>query len=393
MGIRDPAEKRDVGISGVDAPDDGMRAREDGNDSVGSPRADEHGRGSGRARRARAARTPAAARGAATRGRWRQGRLGCARSPPGPAPRALRPAPPGGRRAPRTTTRTPVSPRRRAGRRTPASTRQPNGETGSSTGARRPRRRATARRRPACRLRGHVPRRSRRSSSRGVSARASLRAAARGAAARARERPQREPDERRGRGPAVGRRRRLRGRAPRSRRRPARSPPRRARAGGRTGAGSARSVARRLAVERPAPAARRAPRACRPTCRWPNSVVGEVAEVERPGLGVAELVGEDRVHRPADDRRLDLRARVDPDDRGAVVDRVEVVLPRLARRAGTRRARGQIDDLRRRRSAGRRNPRCGERVRPDEDARVAQRRRGRGPPRPSGGRTAARRAR
>ena len=34
------------------------------------------------------------------------------------------------------------------------------------------------------------------------------------------------------------------------------------------------------------------------------------------------------MHRPPDDRALDLRAGVDPDDRGGVVDRVEVVPPR-----------------------------------------------------------------
>src|SRR5581483_11100140 len=56
----------------------------------------------------------------------------------------------------------------------------------------------------------------------------------------------------------------------------------------------------------------------------------EVVEVQRALLRLAELVREDGVHRPPDDGALDLGARVDPDDGGGVVDRVEVVVPRLA---------------------------------------------------------------
>jgi hypothetical protein len=51
----------------------------------------------------------------------------------------------------------------------------------------------------------------------------------------------------------------------------------------------------------------------------------EVREVERPQLRPAELLGQDRVHGPVDDRGFYLGTRVDPDDRGRVVDRVEVV--------------------------------------------------------------------
>src|SRR5207245_533918 len=58
-------------------------------------------------------------------------------------------------------------------------------------------------------------------------------------------------------------------------------------------------------------------------------VGAEVLEVERTLLSRAKLVGEQRVDGPSDDGALDLRARVDSDDRGRVVDRVEVVLPRL----------------------------------------------------------------
>ncbi len=277
-------------------------------------------------------------------GRWRRG-------PPGVrsiscrarTTRRPRPAPP--RRTPM-----PLVPRsgfrsrapRRAARASPSVARRPSAGTGSSRGARRPRRRATARRRPASRpLAGQVPHRPAKlvePASPGAAASAAgwRRSVAGG------ERREREPDERRERRPAVRRGAggaaelldRVAATAP--------SPGRRARAAARTGAGSARS-ARPVAVAASdcLELRRRARRASAPTWRWPNSLVVEVVEVERPLLRLAELVGEDRVHRPADDRALDLRARVDPDDGGRVVDRVEVVPPRAPSSSGSSPSCGQ----------------------------------------------------
>ena len=68
----------------------------------------------------------------------------------------------------------------------------------------------------------------------------------------------------------------------------------------------------------------------RPTYRCPNSSAFRYWKCIVPCWVSAELLREHGVHRPPDDRALDLRAGVDPDDRGRVVDRVEVVLPRLA---------------------------------------------------------------
>ena len=55
----------------------------------------------------------------------------------------------------------------------------------------------------------------------------------------------------------------------------------------------------------------------------------EMLEVQRPFLLPGELVRQHGVHRPADDARLDQRARVHADDRDAVEHRVEVVGARL----------------------------------------------------------------
>src|SRR5581483_8592841 len=57
--------------------------------------------------------------------------------------------------------------------------------------------------------------------------------------------------------------------------------------------------------------------------------LAQVPEVEDAALGRGELRDRDRVHGLADDPGLDHRARVDPEDDGAVVDRVEVVGPRV----------------------------------------------------------------
>ena len=90
----------------------------------------------------------------------------------------------------------------------------------------------------------------------------------------------------------------------------------------------------------------------------------QVVEVERPLLSLLELVGEDRVHGPADDRALDLRGRVDPDDRVRVVERVEVV---VARRLVVRRLAEPRPDLRALAQVDVRPLRGVQRVRPDEE--------------------------
>src|SRR5581483_3274872 len=56
----------------------------------------------------------------------------------------------------------------------------------------------------------------------------------------------------------------------------------------------------------------------------------QVLEVQRPGLRSGELGVEHREHALPDDARLDQAARVDPDDAGAVRERVEVPGPGLA---------------------------------------------------------------
>ena len=75
----------------------------------------------------------------------------------------------------------------------------------------------------------------------------------------------------------------------------------------------------------------------------PAADLQQVAEVERPLLDALVLGVEHGQHGPADDRRLDHRARVQADHRPAVVDRVEVVGLRLV--VGRRVARpGEHDD-------------------------------------------------
>ena len=104
------------------------------------------------------------------------------------------------------------------------------------------------------------------------------------------------------------------------------------------------------------------------------AVLGQqVVEVNRPFLRAGELLRQHREHRPADDRRLDHRARVDADHRGRVIDRVEevgavlrvdrvVAAPREEHRAGQVRQRIGV-------------PRVAVvRMRPHEDVDVAQRR-------------------
>ena len=60
--------------------------------------------------------------------------------------------------------------------------------------------------------------------------------------------------------------------------------------------------------------------------------------MQRPLLRIPELVGEQRVHRAADDRALDLGAGIDADDGAGVVDRVEVVAAARPRRGAPRRS-------------------------------------------------------
>jgi len=55
----------------------------------------------------------------------------------------------------------------------------------------------------------------------------------------------------------------------------------------------------------------------------------QMPEVQRAFLGLAELRGQQRVDTAADDRALDLRARVHADDGGAVMNRVEVLGARV----------------------------------------------------------------
>ena len=66
----------------------------------------------------------------------------------------------------------------------------------------------------------------------------------------------------------------------------------------------------------------------------------QVVEVQRALLG--ELGRQHRQHALADDRRLDHRGRVDPDDRDAVRQRVEEVASRLV--GDRKRAFGRPDD-------------------------------------------------
>ena len=57
-----------------------------------------------------------------------------------------------------------------------------------------------------------------------------------------------------------------------------------------------------------------------------TAVLGQqVVEVNRAFLRACKLLGQHREHRPADDRRLDHRARIDADDRRRVIDRVEEI--------------------------------------------------------------------
>src|SRR5688572_7931758 len=73
----------------------------------------------------------------------------------------------------------------------------------------------------------------------------------------------------------------------------------------------------------------------------------EVAEVNRSLLVIVKLRRKNGQHRPTDDARLDERAGVQADDRGAVVQRVEVVgaaLP-VDRIAAPHRHRAQITEI------------------------------------------------
>ena len=214
----------------------------------------------------------------------------------------------------------------RAGRRWRSA---PSAGTGSSRGARRPRLPShgpatTGERSPLALQPPHAPDAGRSS---GCASDRFFRAAAFRAAGGGRG-GERQPDERRRRGPRVGRGPRLRRRAPRPSRRRAAPRRRRARAGARSAAGTARSARRPSRPRTDSSSWARCSAIVRPDVEMAEVVGAQVLEVERPLLGLAELVVEDRVHRPADDRALDLRARVDPDHRGGVVDRVEVVLPR-----------------------------------------------------------------
>jgi hypothetical protein len=54
----------------------------------------------------------------------------------------------------------------------------------------------------------------------------------------------------------------------------------------------------------------------------------QMLKVQRAFLRGRELLRFDRVHRPADDARLDHRARIHADNRFGVVHRIEVVVAR-----------------------------------------------------------------
>jgi hypothetical protein len=104
---------------------------------------------------------------------------------------------------------------------------------------------------------------------------------------------------------------------------------------------------------------------------WPVLLRLEVVEVQRSSLGVPELVGEQRVDGPADNGSLDLRGGVDPDHRGRVVERVEVVS--AARLVGRILAQPRPDG-----SLWAVEPRlgpreCEQRMRPDEDSGLGER--------------------
>ena len=159
-------------------------------------------------------------------------------------------------------------------------------------------------------------------------------------------------------------RERSRLRSARPRRRTEASRPRRGRAGGRTRATNALGAAvvpvhdrarelGRVLVERPRDG------------EQPAADLQQVAEVERALLDALVLGVEHGQHRPADDRRLDHRARVQADDRAGCGRSSRSSRPSTRRRsargppAGTRRRRADLDAV----------PGVGPlRVRTDEDA-------------------------